>query len=254
MYRIYRTAARRKRRKLVGFGRAPGILLGIIYASIVSSSIAGGPYPEPLSSSKEIRAAKANLDSIDIWNLPLADYPLLSKFAGLRRVRLFSREGTLATNEKLKAIADIGFRKLEYIDLNNCRLVGDRGIEALSKVPSLRQLQLEGTAISDAACFKMATNMTLNVVNVANCSGVTKAGLSVLAKSEPLREFRFSVDDLVQDEVLALIDSFKGVAWCEIVDPAQKLDASLMKSKGQEKKVHLTVRLTGALQDMRLKP
>jgi hypothetical protein len=100
----------------------------------------------------------------------------------------------------------------------------------------------------------MATNMALTVVNVANCSGVTKAGLIALAKSPSLQEFRFSVDGLTQDEVLALIDSFKSIAWCEVIDPARKLNATAIKKKGVEKKIHVTVRPTGALQDMRLKP
>jgi hypothetical protein len=166
---------------------------------------------------------------------------------------LFSREGTFATDEKLKALADIRFTNLIYIDLNNCQLVTDKGIEALSQIQSLKQLQLEGTAITDAACFQMATNMALTVVNVANCSGVTKAGLSSLAKSESLQEFRFSIDGLTQNEVLALIDSFRSIAWCEIIDPAEKLDATTIKKKGTEKKIQATVRPTGALQDMGLK-
>jgi hypothetical protein len=230
------------------------IILRIIFATIVSSCIAAGPYPEPLSSSKEIRAAKPTLDSIDIWNLPLADYPLLSKFTGLKRIRLYSREGTFATDEKLKALADVGFTNLIDVDLNNCRLVTDKGIDALSKIQSLKQLALEGTLITDTACFQMASNIALTGVNVANCSGVTKAGLSALAKSKSLQEFRFSVDGLVQDETMTLIDSFRSIAWCEIIDPTHKLDATAIKKKGAEKKIHVTVRPTGALQDMRLKP
>jgi len=234
--------------------RMSAIIPRILFATIVSFCIAAGPYPEPLSNSKDIRAAKPTLDNIDIRYLPLADFPLLAKFKNLKRVRFYNRESAGATDEKLKALADIGFTNLIDIDLNNCRLVTDKGINNLSKIQSLKQLALEGTAITDEACFQMATNKALTGVNVANCSGVTKAGLSALAKSESLQEFRFSADDLTQDEVPALIDSFRSIAWCEIIDPAHKLDAAAIKKRGVEKKIHVTVRPTGALQDMRLKP
>jgi hypothetical protein len=230
------------------------IALRSFFATFLFSCMAAGPYPEPLSNKDQIRAAKPTLDSIDIWNLPLADYPLLSKFAGLKRIRLYSREGTFATDEKLEALANLKLTNLFYINLNNCRLITDRGMKALSKIQSLKELTIEGTAITDEACDVIASKMTLSSVNVANCPGLTKKGLEELARSKTLHYFSFSSDKLTQEEVLTLVNSFNSIAWCEIVDPQRKLDANAIKANGVEKKIHLTVRPTGALQDMRLKP
>jgi hypothetical protein len=234
--------------------RASRIAVRSLFAGVVISCIAAGPYPEPLSNRKDIRAAKPTLDSIDIWNLPLAEYSLLSKFTGLKRIRLYSREGTFATDEKMKALSDIGFTNVTYINLNNARLVTDEGIRSLSKLCSLKELTLEGTAITDVACDVMASQMALTSLNIANCIGVTKKGLEELAQSKTLNYFSFSCDKLTQTDALTLIDSFNSITWCEIIDPARKLDVYVIKNKGAEKKIHLTVRPTGALQDMRLRP
>jgi hypothetical protein len=227
-------------------------ILSIVLASIVFPCIAAGPYPEPLSNSKDIRSAKSTLDSIDIWNLPLVDFPLLSKFTGLKQVRLWSKEGTFVTDEKLQALAVIGFTNLIYINLNNCQLVTDNGIKALSQIHSLRQLILEGTAITDAACDIMATQMSLTSAQISNCSGITKTGIEELARSKTLQYFSFSSDKLTQQEVLTLIDSFKSVTWCEIVDLEGKLNVSAIKAKGKALGIHVSVRRTGALQELEL--
>ena len=229
-------------------------VLCIFFVTIGISCIAAGPYPEHLSNKKEIRVAKPALTSIDIRNLPLEDYPLLSKFTNLKNIYMTSWGNSFVTDEKLKALADIGFTNLTYIGLNNCQLVTDKGITALSKIQSLKELSLEGTAITDAACIQMASPMSLTMIVVANCDGITKMGLSALAKSASLQEISFSADKLTQDEVLALLDSFRNVTWCEIIDPKNKLDSNAIKAKGAEKKIHVTLRPTGALQDMRLKP
>jgi len=214
--------------------------------------IGAGPYPEPLSNRHQVLAAKRSHDSIDIWNLPLEDYALLSKFAGLRRIWLDSEEGTFATDEKLKALAELNFTNLFYINLNNCRLVSDNGIQALSNIRSLKELPLEGTAITDKACEVMTSRMSLTMIDIANCPGVTKMGLEKLAKSKTLESFEFSADSLTQEEVLALVGAFSNVTWCEIVDTQRNLDANAIKEKAAERKIHMMVRPTGALQEMRL--
>ncbi len=221
-------------------------------AGTIVSALAADPYPEPLSNRGEIRAAKATIESIDIWNLPLEDFPLLAKFKGLKRIRLVSEEGTLTTDQKLKALADVGFTNLTYIDLNNCQLVTDNGIEALSRIQSLKELTLEGTRITDTACDLMCSKMSLTVANIANCPSVTLEGIAELGRSNTLHLFQFSSDKLTQPEVLKLIESFNSIKWCEIVDLQGKLDANIFKAKGKEKNIHISVRRTGALQDMKL--
>ncbi|MBP7828086.1 MAG: hypothetical protein KA236_16245 [Verrucomicrobia bacterium] len=69
------------------------IVLCCLFAITVNSCIAAGPYPEPLSTAKDIRTAEPTLDYIDIRDLPLAGFPLLAKLQSLKRVRFYNREG-----------------------------------------------------------------------------------------------------------------------------------------------------------------
>jgi hypothetical protein len=202
--------------------------------------------PEHLSNRDHIRAAKHTVEDINIRDLPLKDYPLLSKFTRLKKIKLYSVRGGSATDEHLKAIAKLKFTNLIYIDLNNCRSVTDKGIEALASITSLKQLPMEATAITDTACEIIGSKMALTSVIVANCKGVTKAGLHSLAKSDSLTTFRFSADRLTQDEVLELLGSFKNLKHCEIVDPQLRLDGEALKAKGAEREIRVFIRTTGA--------
>jgi hypothetical protein len=209
----------------------------------------GNKWPERLSTRGDIKSAKLDVESIDIWNLPIEDYPLLAKFTRVKNVMLDSREGTFATDEKLKALAALDLTNLAGIVMVNCRLVTDEGIRNLARIRCLKGLELEGTAITDEACAVMSAKMNLTGINVANCRGVTLKGIKALATSDTLREFTFSAEKLTQKEVLGLVTSFRNVTWCQIVDPEQKLDAELIKATGQENKMHIVVKRTGALQD-----
>jgi hypothetical protein len=217
-----------------------------ICAVIVLLCVAAGSYPEPLFSRADIRAAKPTLEEIEISKLPLEDYPFLSKFTRVKKLRLYMVEGSSVTDEHLKALAKLNFTNLFYIDLNNCRLVTDRGIEALAAIPTLKQLPLERTAITDKSCEFIASKMALTMVLVAHCDRVTKAGLQALAKSQTLTSVRFSADKSSQEEILALLDSFKNLQWCEIVDPQRTLDATTLKAKGEQRKIHVTIMPMGA--------
>jgi hypothetical protein len=223
-----------------------------LFGHVAFSCIAAGPYPEPLSNKKEIRAAKPTLTSIDIRDLPLEDYSFLSKFTNVKKIYMTGWENSFVTDEKLNALAGIGFTNLIYIGLNNCQMVTDKGIAALSKIRSLKELTLEGTAITDTACDVMSSQMSLEMVNIANCPGVTLKGLEKVARSNTLNYFSFSSDKLTEKEVLALIDSFKSINWCEIVDTQGKINADAIKEKAKERNIHISVQPTGALQEMKL--
>jgi len=104
------------------------VILVILCASLTASCIGAGTYPEPLSNRHEIQAASPKLDSIDIWNLPLQDYPLLSRFTRLKRIRLYSREGTFATDDKLKAIATLRLTNLTQVEVIDLIVTMRKGI------------------------------------------------------------------------------------------------------------------------------
>ena len=209
----------------------------------------GNKWPERLHTNRDIQSAKPDVESIDIWDLPIQDYPLLVKFARVKNIMLDSQKGTFATDEKLKALARLDLTNLTGIIMVNCRLITDEGIRALVRIRSLTGLELEGTAITDAACETMSTRMSLTGINVANCNGVTLEGLKRLAISATLKDFVFSAGKLTQQEVLDLVASFKNVTRCDIVDPQRKLDANAIKAKGNERGMQVFLRQTGALQD-----
>jgi hypothetical protein len=173
---------------------------------------------------------------IAITDLPLRDYPLLVKFKKLKSIQYYKEHRSGATDEKLEALAALTFPQLHDIELVAAKSVTDKGIRALSKMKSLTGLSLEGTSITDDACEIIVSKMHLDGVNVANCGGVTLKGLLSLSKSECLKDISFSADQLTQEEVVRVIKAFKGITWCQIVDPNDKLDKeaidNLAKAKG----------------------
>jgi hypothetical protein len=223
--------------------------LAIFLARGQGRDMLGNKWPARLSTSRDIKGAKPDVESIDIEKLPIEDYPSLAKFTRVKNVMLDSQEGTFATDKNLKALAALDLTNLTGIVMVNCRLITDDGILALARIRSLKGLELEGTAITDAACEVMGAQMRLTGINVANCNGVTLKGLKALTTSSTLKDVVFSAEKLTQEEVLDLVASFKNVTRFEIVDPHLKLDAKAIKKMGTERGIVILVRNTGALQD-----
>ena len=203
---------------------------------------------EMLSSKRDVVRANPDIEQIRIPNLPIEHYPLLSKFKRLKEIS-FYWEG--ANDEKLRELSKLTFTNLQRILLLDCPNVTDEGITAVANVPSLRALGLEGTSITDAGLEVMATRMKLRGVNVANCKGVTRKGIQRLALCPSLQSITFSAEDWTQDEVIELIDSFKKVNLCSIVDPEKRLDAELVKAKGKARGIQIVVKRSGALEKNR---
>jgi hypothetical protein len=213
-------------------------------------STAFGAHPEFLFSKEDIENAKSNIKSAYIDELPLEYYPLLAKFTQLRQISLYSADRTLATDEKLKALALLNLTNLADITLLNGRHITDEGILSLSTIRSLKSLQLEGTSISDKALDILATKTHISGVNVANCNAVTLKGLQALTTSESLEDISFSAKQFSNDDVIKLFASFKNVKWCEIIDPSGRLDAATLKKAATDRGFRLLIKSTGALQDM----
>jgi hypothetical protein len=232
------------------FARVSVYGMACVLLSVAINSCAWGNHPELISTKQDIHLAKTNVEDIDIRDLPLEDYPLLAKFWRLKRVRLYSSEGTLATDEKLSTLASLDFTNLIDINLLNCRLISDGGIRALSNIQSLKMLQLEGTAITDASAIILRSMTNLSGVNLANCGGITMNGLKILAASESIQEIGFSADNLSQDAISSLFALFKSVKFCQLVDPKQRLDRVALTREAEKYGFHLVVKATGALQDM----
>jgi len=217
---------------------------------LFSSGANCATYPKPLASKADIPRAKAEVEDINIRRLPLEDYPLLAKFTRVKRIRLDNIRGggEGANDEKLKALANLNLTNLINITLLNCSSVTDEGIRALFTVRSVKQLQLEGTSITDKGCEIMAAQLEVNSgVNVSNCPRITLKGLKALAASK-IKSIGFSADNLPQEDVVDLVDSFNRIKYCMIVDTKGKLDANAIKAKSAEKNIQIVVAPTGALQ------
>ena len=210
-----------------------------------------GNHPTALSSSRDIRRAPSDVERIIIGQLPIKDYPLLSKLQRLKDVDFYTLDGTGANDDKLRELSKLKLDNLEGISLLNCPVVTDGGIRHLSRIPSLKHMQLEGTSITDEALEIMASDMSLTGVNVANCPKITKQGLLKIAASTTLVTFTFSADALTQEDVVRLIGEFgKNVKWPSVVDREGKLDAAALKAAARKNGITLNVSRTGALQDV----
>jgi len=203
---------------------------------------------EMFASKRDVVRADPELDRIRIPKLPIEHYPLLSKFKRLKEIS-FYWEG--ANDEKLRELSKLAFTNLQEVFLLDCPDVTDEGIRAIANFPSLRELGLEGTSITDAGLEVTAAKLNLIGVNVANCKGVTRKGIQRLASCPSLKELSFSADDWTQDEVIELMDSFKRVNWCGIIDPQKRLDAELLKARGKARGIQIVVKRTGALEGNR---
>src|SRR5205807_1603256 len=116
-------------------------------------------------------------------------------------------DGGGATDEKLKALAQLRFTNLTSIVFTDCNLVTDSGLEHLSQISTLEGLGLRGMSITDAACETMATKMRLIEINMPRCPEVTAKGLLRLAHCETIESLGFSVGTMSQDDLIRLVST-----------------------------------------------
>lgn len=227
-------------------------LISTILLLLLSADTKGANYPVVLRSRHNIESHPSTLNDIYIGELPVIEYPLLAKFVQVKQIRFnntLNRENVGATDEKLRALSNLSFTNLTGIAMLNCSRVTDDGIKTLTKIPSLRWLQLEGTSITDAALDVMASQMQLAEINCANCPKVNVSGLKSIAASAFLRDLSFSAVNLQQADILQLIKMFKtNVTRCQIIDTERKLDTGPLKTTAAEKRIQLFVYSKGALQ------
>ena len=74
-----------------------------------------------------------------ISDLRVHEFPALAKLPALFTVYF---DGRGATDEKLKALAQLRFTNLACVVFTDCHLVTDRGIEHLSQIPTLTSPEL----------------------------------------------------------------------------------------------------------------
>ena len=240
---------KRRRRGRVATDSVAAVLLSLALCSCLGLF---EKHPVPLSSKDEIRKANADTDDIIISKLPIEQYSLLLRFHRLKSVRMWSPTGQEITDTKLAALSMLNLTNVTDINLLNSRLVTDEGIRALSKIRSVKTLGLEGTALTDAGCEVMASQMRLTGANVANCPRVTAKGMKALGESETITGLTFSVENLTQAAIVDLLAAFKNVKSCHVVDTERKLDENAIKQEGLKRNIDAFVTPIGAMQTMGL--
>jgi hypothetical protein len=211
-------------------GFAPSAALAL---TVVTS---GCHYPSNLKSHSDIWLTSKGETHIKVSQLPLDQFPKLAKFHQVYEVD-FDGGGT---DDKLEALAQIGFTNLSEVVLTDCPLVTDKGIEYLSVVSSIRGLGLRGTSITDRSIATFARMSRLEGVNIEGSTGVTLKGLVTLAQSDTLTDICFSGAALTQDDLLRIIGAVRHVTRIEIVDPADgRLDAPALREAARAKNIKL---------------
>jgi hypothetical protein len=137
-----------------------------------------------------------------ISDLPVQKFPALAQIQALFTVYF---DGRGASDEKLKALTQLRFTNLACVVFTDCHVVTDRGIEHLSRIPTLTRLGLRQMSITDAACDTMVRHMRLTGVNMPGCTNVTVNGLLKMAQSETMESLGFSVGQMTQEDLLRLI-------------------------------------------------
>jgi len=138
----------------------------------------------------------------NISELRTEDFPALARIHALFTVYF---RGHGATDEKLKALAQLRFTNLSCVVFTDAPLVTDKGIEYLLQISSVTNLGLRGMSISDTACVTLATKMRLHGVNMPKCTNVTLHGLLTIAQSKTIDSLGFSVGKMNQNDLIEII-------------------------------------------------
>jgi len=228
-------------------------LLIVILVIAPISSILGGPLL--LKSEKDVQAARASVDNINISSLPINSYPSLARLKKIGRIEFYDKHGKGADDERLHKLALVNLPLLEDVSLLNCPAVTDDGIKALSKFSALKLLQLEGTSITDAGVKFLVETMAVTGLNIANCDKVTIVGIKILASAKTARHIVFSAEKLDQSQVLSILNSLQApVEHCEILDLHNKLNAEVLEAAAKRRGIQLGIWDRGALQEMNADP
>lgn len=163
----------------------------------------GSGTPAPKSRASIARLSSGTIELELSW-LKGKDFPALKKFHKLQTVTF--RRGN-ATDAKLETLAGLGFTNLQSVRLPNCSHVTDRGIETLSRIPSIRSLNLRDTPITDAGAEVIASNLQLTRLQVCKCTNLTARGLLRLAETQPLEYLEFSCENLTETDVIRIFQA-----------------------------------------------
>jgi hypothetical protein len=196
--------------------------LAICSILFLLASGCGSPPPAP-GLHWGISLLSTNTTHLILDVLPLKDYPALKKFQKLREVQFWNRD---ATDEKLEALAAVDLPCLTCVSLNGSPRITDRGIEVLSRIPSLHEFGLEDASITDAAVDLIIARMKPTGVNVAYCTNITFNAMLKLIRIDTMTGIGISSENLTTSDVLRLLDAVKNIEYFGLSGPSLHLDTN----------------------------
>jgi hypothetical protein len=175
-----------------------GITLALLAPTSVRADVPGSEIPLGVRITSE---SKTHVHA-NISELEKAGFPALRRIHALFTVYF---DGERATDEKLKALAQLRFTNLACVVFTDCPLVTDKGIEFVAQIATVTNLGLRGMSISDAACATMASTMRLGGVFMPRCPNVTVKGLVKMAQSKSIESLGYSVGKMGQADLIQII-------------------------------------------------
>lgn len=204
-----------------------------------------GEYPESIHSIWSIRTTSASKDAIVVDGLPLADWPRLGKFRRLRHFSIAAGYAAEVTDDHLLVLSRIRFPDVQQLSLAHAGKVTDESLAALASFPSLRGLQLTGTAVTDKGLAILASFPHLEGVDLQDCRLLTPAGFLALGQSTTIRDVSLSLGPLSQSEIESLIGKLPRISRWTIEDRDAKLDLDSPMLRSLASRNHVSVYVTG---------
>ncbi len=133
----------------------------------------------------DVRSLPAGTSAIKARRLSDKDIPSLVRLSDtVVTIRFGPGSGSYdsrITDEGLKALANIPWKRLNDLGLDQCDLITDSGLQHLAKIKSLRILSLEGCDnITDAGLDALASMVWLEYVGLSNVSRISSARVEKL--------------------------------------------------------------------------
>lgn len=161
------------------------IIVRFLALGLILSLSSCGSHPPQVSNASDIeKLDPQTTGSIVGRGLSESDIPSLAKLDGLQQ--LFLNHGDAAgglkmTDSGLKALSETKLPSLRYIGISYSRNITDNGIEAISKISTLKQIIINGLPeITDKSLEYLAKMPHLEQLFISGCPGITDEGIQLL--------------------------------------------------------------------------
>lgn len=167
-------------------------IVGFLTIVLILPLLSCGSHPSRVATASDIEKLDPNTTgSIAGRGLSDSDVPSLAKLDGLQM--LFLNHGDAAgksnmTDSGLVALSETELPSLRYIGMSYSREITDDGIEAISKISTLKQIVIDGLPeITDKSLEHLAKLPHLEQLIIRGCPGITDEGIQLLRTYPSLR-------------------------------------------------------------------